>query len=97
MQLPQAATGFFAKASASWITMLHQNSMGMQSWQNKLRGSSVFASMTSNAKTYSTVPVAPPPDADRKGTADLCDVHMPEPVDQICNRKVQVVQPGLFK
>ncbi|CAD7703074.1 unnamed protein product [Ostreobium quekettii] len=35
----------------------------------------------------------PPPDTSRAGTADLCDVFMPEPVDQVCERKVAIVQP----
>ena len=33
----------------------------------------------------------PPPDTDRGGTADLCDVFLPDPVDKICERAVQVV------
>eukprot|EP00983_Pelagomonas_calceolata_P116921 1160365-Pelagomonas_calceolata.AAC.13 len=41
-------------------------------------------------------PVYPPADPTRLGTADLTDVHMPEPVDVTTERKVQVVQPGLF-
>eukprot|EP00894_Picocystis_sp_ML_P004858 jgi/Pico_ML_1/55375/g1069.t1 len=35
----------------------------------------------------------PPPDATRGGTADLCDVHVPEPVDVVTQGKVQIAQP----
>ncbi|GMH45765.1 hypothetical protein BSKO_13728 [Bryopsis sp. KO-2023] len=35
----------------------------------------------------------PPADASRAGTADLCDVHLPDPVDKVCERKVQIVEP----
>ncbi|GFR52154.1 hypothetical protein Agub_g14613 [Astrephomene gubernaculifera] len=36
-------------------------------------------------------------DADRKGTADLTDKYMPEPVDQVCPRSLQIVTPNLFR
>eukprot|EP00197_Chlamydomonas_leiostraca_P006244 CAMPEP_0202862970 /NCGR_PEP_ID=MMETSP1391-20130828/3806_1 /ASSEMBLY_ACC=CAM_ASM_000867 /TAXON_ID=1034604 /ORGANISM="Chlamydomonas leiostraca, Strain SAG 11-49" /LENGTH=233 /DNA_ID=CAMNT_0049542565 /DNA_START=30 /DNA_END=731 /DNA_ORIENTATION=- len=59
-----------------------------------------FASMNLNkgfSASSNSPPVYPPPDASRLGTADLTDVHMPDPVDIAGgNRKVQVVQPGLF-
>jgi hypothetical protein len=36
----------------------------------------------------------PPPDTSRAGTADLCDVHHPESVDDVkAGRKVQIAQP----
>lgn len=35
----------------------------------------------------------PPPNAARGATADLCDVFVPEPVDQITERKVQIAEP----
>ena len=35
----------------------------------------------------------PPPDASRGATADLCDVHLPDPVDIVSQRKVQIVDP----
>jgi hypothetical protein len=35
----------------------------------------------------------PPADASRGATADLCDVHLPDPVDIISQRKVQIVDP----
>lgn len=35
----------------------------------------------------------PPPDASRGATADLCDVFLPEPVDQVSQSKVQIVEP----
>ncbi|KAL4421589.1 hypothetical protein ABPG75_010880 [Micractinium tetrahymenae] len=35
----------------------------------------------------------PPPDASRLGTADLCDVHHPEPVDVVSQPKIQIMQP----
>lgn len=35
----------------------------------------------------------PPPDASRGATADLCDVHLPDPVDIVGQRKVQIVDP----
>lgn len=35
----------------------------------------------------------PPPDASRGATADLCDVFVPDPVDIITQRKVQIVEP----
>mmetsp|Transcript_10603 Transcript_10603/g.37650 ORF Transcript_10603/g.37650 Transcript_10603/m.37650 type:complete len:243 (+) Transcript_10603:19-747(+) len=41
-------------------------------------------------------PMTPPPDADRMGTADLCDVHLPDPVDVTVPRKVQVCEVGYF-
>ena len=36
----------------------------------------------------------PPPDASRLGTADLCDVHHPEPVDVVSQPKIQIMQAG---
>lgn len=36
----------------------------------------------------------PPPDASRLGTADLCDVHHPEPVDVVSQPKIQIMQVG---
>merc|ERR1712224_1005549 len=33
---------------------------------------------------------------DRMGTADLCDVHLPDPVDVTVPRKVQVCEVGYF-
>ncbi len=45
---------------------------------------------------YSTGPASnmyPPPDASRGATADLCDVHVPDAVDIITQRKVQIVEP----
>ena len=39
----------------------------------------------------------PPPDADRKGTADLTDKYMPDPVDKVCTTSVQAVIPNLFR
>ena len=44
-------------------------------------------------RSFADAPVYSPPDPSRLGTADLTDVHMPEPVDQTVERKVQVVQP----
>lgn len=35
----------------------------------------------------------PPADAARGATADLCDVHLPDPVDVVGQRKVQIVEP----
>lgn len=35
----------------------------------------------------------PPADAARGATADLCDVFIPEAVDVISQRKVQIVEP----
>ncbi|KAF6252071.1 Demethylmenaquinone methyltransferase-domain-containing protein [Scenedesmus sp. NREL 46B-D3] len=35
----------------------------------------------------------PPPDASRGATADLADVFIPEPVDQVSMRKVQIMEP----
>ena len=35
----------------------------------------------------------PPPDAARGATADLCDVFLPDPVDLITERKVQIMDP----
>lgn len=39
----------------------------------------------------------PPPDAERMGTADICDVHLPDPVDATVPRAVQVCEPNFFK
>mmetsp|Transcript_48115 Transcript_48115/g.154190 ORF Transcript_48115/g.154190 Transcript_48115/m.154190 type:complete len:209 (+) Transcript_48115:54-680(+) len=42
----------------------------------------------------------PPPDASRAGTADLCDVHHPENVDETLDpkdKKVQIMAPGLLR
>ncbi len=53
------------------------------------RAASLVLQLSSNAY--------PPPDASRAGTADLCDVHHPESVDDIrAGRKVQIAQP-LFR
>ncbi len=38
----------------------------------------------------------PPPDTSRGATADLCDVFVPEPVDKVTQRKVQIADP-IFK
>ncbi|PNW73919.1 hypothetical protein CHLRE_13g578150v5 [Chlamydomonas reinhardtii] len=35
----------------------------------------------------------PPPDANRMGTADLTDKYLPDPVDKVCHRQIQVVSP----
>ena len=35
----------------------------------------------------------PPADVARGATADLCDVHHPESVDVVSERKIQIVQP----
>ena len=35
----------------------------------------------------------PPPDLSRAGTADLCDVHVAEPVDQITHARVAIMEP----
>ena len=39
----------------------------------------------------------PPPDPSRMGTADLCDVHLPDPVDVTVERKVAVAEVNYFK
>lgn len=38
----------------------------------------------------------PPPDTARGATADLADVFIPEPVDQVAQRSVQIMEP-IFK
>lgn len=35
----------------------------------------------------------PPADTARGATADLADVFIPEPVDQVAERKVQIMEP----
>ena len=35
----------------------------------------------------------PPPDAARGATADLCDVFLPDPVDLVSKRDVQIMEP----
>ncbi|GLC49200.1 hypothetical protein PLESTB_000193100 [Pleodorina starrii] len=57
--------------------------------QTPALSSAAARAMSSNA--------TPPPDADRKGTADLTDKYMPDPVDTVCTRSVQVVTPNLFR
>ena len=37
--------------------------------------------------------INPPPDASRGATADLADVFVPEPVDKVAERKVQIMEP----
>ena len=37
----------------------------------------------------------PPPDPNRLGTADLCDVYHPEAVDVVSQPKIQIMQVGL--
>lgn len=39
----------------------------------------------------------PPPDATRGATADLCDVHVPAPVDTVTECPVQIMTAGLFR
>jgi len=39
----------------------------------------------------------PPPDANRGATADLCDVHVPAPVDTVAECPVQIMRAGLFR
>lgn len=51
-----------------------------------------FAAFSSGPKT-----ATPPPDTARGATADLCDVHVPEPVDIVTQQKVGIVEPGLFQ
>ena len=46
------------------------------------------ASATSGPTT-----ATPPPDAARGATADLCDVFIPDPLDIVTQRKVQIVDP----
>eukprot|EP00884_Botryococcus_braunii_P004245 jgi/Botrbrau1/13821/Bobra.0056s0063.1 len=71
-----------------------------------LRGTDLVASLLEgataqprsnwNAAAYSSGPSSnmyPPPDASRGATADLCDVFVPDPVDIITQRKVQIVEP----
>lgn len=38
----------------------------------------------------------PPPDTARGATADLCDVHYPDPVDKVVKPQIQIMQP-IFK
>jgi hypothetical protein len=45
--------------------------------------------MASGAPTTAT----PPPDLSRAGTADLCDVHVPEPVDVVAHQRVDIMEP----
>lgn len=35
----------------------------------------------------------PPPDLSRAGTADLCDVHVAEPVDKVTHARVAIMEP----
>lgn len=69
------------RASASPFA-LAQHSSSLAAGQRL--GASV-ASMSSNA--------TPPPDANRMGTADLTDKYLPDPVDKVCHRQIQVVSP----
>ncbi len=39
----------------------------------------------------------PPPDADRKGTADLTDKYLPDPVDKIGTPEVQIMAANVFR
>jgi hypothetical protein len=57
------------------------------------------ASLSHQFAAFSTGPktATPPPDTARGATADLCDVHVPEPVDQLTQRKVGIVEPALFQ
>lgn len=52
-------------------------------------------SISTAVQALSTGPTTqvPQADVDRAGTADLCDIHVPDPVDIICERKVQIVEP----
>ena len=51
-----------------------------------------MAASASNEPSTAT----PPPDAARGATADLCDVFIPDPLDIVTQRKVQIVDP-LFR
>ncbi|EFJ49804.1 hypothetical protein VOLCADRAFT_120739 [Volvox carteri f. nagariensis] len=53
--------------------------------------------LSSTAARAMSSGATPPPDVDRKGTADLTDKYMPDPVDTVCTRSVQVVTPNLFR
>jgi len=35
----------------------------------------------------------PPPNAARGATADLCDIYITRPVDEVCSGEVQIAQP----
>ena len=74
-------------------------------WSKCQMGSSpaVAASAATAAATAAATTVAvgkttpnPPPDASRGATADLCDVHYPDPVDVLPDprtQKVQIAEP----
>jgi hypothetical protein len=49
--------------------------------------------MNSFASSAGPTTATPPPDTARGATADLADVFIPEPVDQIAQRKVQIMEP----
>ena len=51
-----------------------------------------FAAFSSGPKTATR-----PPDTARGATADLCDVHVSEPVDQVVQSKIGIVEPALFQ
>lgn len=49
------------------------------------------SAMSAAAEGPKTAP--PPPDTARGATADLADVFIPEPVDQVSQCKVQIMEP----
>ena len=58
------------------------------------------ATTLARAKTTNLTPTTPlpPPDASRFGTADVCDVHHPESVDDMTSaRRVAVATPNYFR
>ena len=49
--------------------------------------------MRAMASGASPATATPPPDLSRAGTADLCDVHVPEPVDKVMHARVAIMEP----
>lgn len=53
----------------------------------------VFSSATMSAVAGGPKTATPPADTARGATADLADVFIPEPVDQVSQRKVEIMEP----
>lgn len=68
-------------------------------WSKCQMGTSSAAGVAASAAAASNVGKTnpnPPPDASRGATADLCDVHYPDPVDVLPDprtQKVQIAEP----
>jgi hypothetical protein len=74
---------FLGSQVAEMLSITHRSSKFLSSRASCLRW---FSKPGSSTQT-------PPPNAARGATADLCDVYITRPVDEVCSGDVQIAQP----